>query len=160
MTNSSLLVSDFTVTEIDIVYRNKCRAKDRAKISTSNDAYKILLSNWNMDKIEIVEQFKVLLLNRKNACLGISEVATGGTSACIVDPKVIFATALKAAASSIILAHNHPSGSLSPSPADMKLTHKLHAGGIHLDITVLDHFIITPDGYYSMADAGVMPLPL
>ena len=74
----------------------------------------------------------------------------------VADPKVIFAAAIKSAASSIILAHNHPSGNLRPSSADISLTRKIKAGGELLDIAVSDHLIISREGYYSFADEGLM----
>ena len=108
-----------------------------------------------MNRIELVEQFKILLLDRSNSCLGISHISTGSISGCLVDPKIIFATVLKARASSVILAHNPPSGNLQPSQADIELTKKLKAGGALLDVAVLDHLIVTPFSYYSFADDGL-----
>lgn len=90
-------------------------------------------------------------------CLGISEIGIGGISSCVADPRPIFATALKGKASKIILAHNHPSGSLEPSKADKDITLKAVNGGKLLDIAVLDHLIITSGSYKSFADNGLMP---
>ena len=145
----------FSVSEVELIYRNKVNPTDRHKIRHSTNAYDILLSAWDMNKIEMVEQFYVLLLDRSQSCLGISNIFTGGVSGCLIDPKIVFATALKANASSIILAHNHPSGNLSPSKADIALTDKLRAGGALLDIAVSDHLIVTPYNYYSFADEYV-----
>ncbi len=122
-------------------------------------AYKFLLSAWDMNRIELVESFKILLLDRRNACIGISEISMGGVSGCLADPKIIFATALKSRASNLILAHNHPSGQVEPSNADIAISRKLREGGRVLDITVLDHLIVTPEKYYSFASEGVL-LPL
>lgn len=146
----------FSVSEIELVYRNKINPKERPKVTTSTVAYDILMQSWDMNKIELIEQFAVLLLDRGKNCLGISHVSTGSISACIVDPKVVFATALKARASGLILAHNHPSGNLTPSKADEYLTDKLSRGGNILDISVLDHLIVTPRGYYSFSDDGML----
>jgi DNA repair protein RadC len=74
----------------------------------------------------------------------------------IADPKVIFSAALKACASSIILSHNHPSGNLKPSNADIQLTKKIVNAGNLLDIAVLDHVIVSAEGYYSFADEGLL----
>ena len=101
------------------------------------------------------EQVEIVLLNRANKVLGISEVSTGGFSGTVADPKVIFSIALKACASSIIL-HNHPSGNLKPSQADLNLTKKIKNGGELLDIAVLDHIILTADSYFSFADEGLI----
>ncbi len=147
----------FSVTEVELVYRNKIKPEERPKVRHSSNAYDLLLAAWDMNKIELVEQFMILLLDRSNACLGISLVSTGAISACLVDPKIIFATALKARASSIVLAHNHPSGNMRPSQADISLTQKIVLGGKYLDIGVPDHLLISPTGYYSFGDEGLMP---
>ncbi|WP_240543751.1 JAB domain-containing protein [Spirosoma foliorum] len=88
----------------------------------------------------MLEQFKILLLDCQNNCLAISDIATGGMSACLVDPKVFFVTALNANASGIILSHNHPSGSQQPSQQDLALTRKLADCGKLLNTAVLDHY--------------------
>lgn len=109
-----------------------------------------------MGKVELQEQFRVLLLDRKNGCMGISTVATGGISACVADPKIVFALALKASPAGIIIAHNHPSGNKSPSNAGEELTRRFVAAGRLLDLPVLDHIIVTREGYTSLADEGYM----
>jgi DNA repair protein RadC len=148
----------FAVTEIELMYRNQVLPENRPIIYSSNTAYDILLNCWDMNKIELVEDFMILLLDRSNYCLGISRVARGTISACLVDPKIVFATALKAKASGIILAHNHPSGIETPSIQDKRLTKKLKDGGDLLDLNVYDHIIVTPHSYYSFVDNGEMPL--
>ena len=149
-------ISLFQVSEINISYRPKFKACERHQVSTSSDLYSILYHNWDHNKLELQEQFKIVLLNRANKVLGISEVSTGGFAGTVADPKVIFSTALKACASSIILSHNHPSGNLKPSQADLNLTRKIKSGGEVLDIAVLDHIIITADSYFSFADEGLI----
>ena len=114
------------------------------------------LENWDKDKLEFVEQFKILLLNRANKVLGIFEVSTGGVSGTVADPKLVFAAAIKANASAMILAHNHPSGQVKPSQADIDLTKKLVGGGKLLEIPVLDHIIVTGEECYSFADEGLL----
>ncbi|MFN8290187.1 MAG: JAB domain-containing protein [Chitinophagaceae bacterium] len=155
---SAAIQTLFNVTEVELVYRNKVNPAERPKITSSSTAYDILMEAWDMNKIELVEQFSILLLDRSNSCIGISTISQGGISACVVDPKVVFATALKARASSIILAHNHPSGNLKPSEADKTITKSLVAGGHILDLRVLDHLIVTPRSYYSFADEGGLRL--
>lgn len=86
--------------------------------------------------------------------LGYSKLSLGGVAGCVIDPKVVFQTALKANASSIILAHNHPSSNLNPSVADLRITTKLIEGGKLLDIKILDHVILSATGYYSLAEKG------
>jgi DNA repair protein RadC len=151
--------SSFMVSEVEIIYRNHVPYNERITVKQSHTAFKILRQSWDENKIELLEQFKILLLDRKSNCLGISEISTGGTSSCIVDPKIVFATALKAKASGLVLAHNHPSGNLVASDADLALTKKLTDGGKLLDIAIIDHLIITAHDFYSFSDNGVMPNP-
>lgn len=144
------------VTEVEIIYKTNVDPQNRPFIGCVDDAYELLLGTWNDSKIEFVEEFKVILVNRANRVLGLSLISTGGVSATIVDAKVIFALALKANASGIILAHNHPSGKLFPSTADRDLTQKLKKGGKYLDIDVLDHLIVSRYGFYSFAEEGLL----
>jgi DNA repair protein RadC len=146
----------YRVAEIQLIYKTNVKPSLRPKISTSKDAYNILLENWDDSKIEFVEQFKLMLLNRANKVLGILEVSTGGVSGTVADPKVIFVAALKGNASGIIVAHNHPSGNLAASQADIDLTRKLKEAGKFLEIQVLDHVIVTTEKYFSFADEGLM----
>lgn len=140
------------VAEIQLTYRNKVRAKDRPVITCSRDAYWVLKSNWS-DQMGLLEEFNILLLDRSNRVLALCPISKGGISATIVDLKIVFAAALKGRASSIILAHNHPSGNLRPSQEDIDLTHKFKEAGKVLEIQVLDHLILSPDGgYYSFGD--------
>lgn len=148
--------NQFEVAEIQLSYKSKVKPSQCPKINSSKEAYSILLDSWDDDKLEFIEQFKILLLNRANRVLGICEVSTGGGGATIVDPRVVFVAAIKSNSTSIILAHNHPSGQLRPSEADIKLTKRLTEGGRLLDIPVLDHIILTSEGYYSFADEGLL----
>lgn len=93
------------VSESSLYYKTKIKASDRPQIHQSRDAFKILYNHWDLNKIDIQEQFKILLLNRASRVLGICEIASGGHSATVADPKLIFAHALKVLASGIILAH-------------------------------------------------------
>ncbi len=154
--NANSNVISNQVTEIQITYKSSVKASSRTKITCSNDAYHILKQNWNSDILELREEFKILLLNRANKVLGLVNISSGGVSGTVADPKLIFSGALKANACGIILAHNHPSGNLKPSEADISLTTKLKEGGILLEISVLDHLIITEDGYFSFADEGMI----
>jgi DNA repair protein RadC len=96
-----------------------------------------------------------LLLNRGNQVLGVYSMSKGGVSGTIVDAKLVFSVALKCNASSIIIAHNHPSGSLTPSEADKRLTQKLKKASQYLDIVLLDHIIVTKEDFYSFSDNGL-----
>jgi DNA repair protein RadC len=146
----------YEVAEIQLTYRSNVKPSLRPKINVSKDAYELLKENWDASRIEFVEQFKAVFLNRANKVLGILEVSTGGVSGTVADPKVIFVAAIKANASSFLVAHNHPSGNLSPSQADIDLTRKLRDGGKLLEIQLLDHLIVTVEGYYSFADEGAL----
>lgn len=146
----------FQVAEIQLSYSSNVKPSLRPKISHSNDACQILKQSWNESKLELVEQFKVMLLNRANKVLGILEVSTGGITGTVADPRLIFVAALKAGATGIILAHNHPSGNLNPSQQDIDLTRKIKEGGKLLEIQLLDHLIITSESYYSFSDEGLI----
>ena len=146
----------FEVAEIELVYKSKVKASARPQITSSKSAYEVLLKAWDENKIEFVEQFKVLLLNRANKVLGIYEVSTGGITGTVADPRLIFVAALKSNSCSMILSHNHPSGNLKPSRQDKELTSKIKQAGELLDIKVLDHLIVTNEAYYSFADEGIL----
>lgn len=144
------------VAEIEISYKPLIKPSLRPKLSSPEDAYRLLIDSWDMEKIELVEQFKVMLLNRAKRVLGICSLTTGSATGTIADPRLVFAIALKANASEIIIAHNHPSGNLMPSTADEKLTLKMKAAGELLDIPVIDHVIVSIEGFYSFAKEGLL----
>lgn len=102
------------------------------------------------------EVFYVLFLNRNNEIIAEKQIFRGGVSATIIDPRIIFREAIHHLASAIILSHNHPSGNLTPSQADIEITRKLVSGGKVFDIQVLDHIIVSARGYYSFADQGLL----
>ena len=149
-------LSLFQVSEITVSYYSKFKACDRPKVSSSAEAYEILYNNWDLGKSQHQEQFKTLMLNNANRVIGISEIAAGGLAGVLADPKIIFSTALKANTCCLILAHNHPSGNLKPSEADIRITRKLVEGGKFLDLPVVDHLILTNDGYYSFGDEALI----
>ena len=145
------------ISEVELVYHRKVKANDRPKVSCSQDAYALFRENWNDLKINLCEQFKVMMLDRNNRCMGIANISSGGVSGTVVDNKLVFATALKSRACNLIVAHNHPSGNLEASQQDHQVTQKMVAAGKVLDLPVLDHLIITDESYRSMADLGMMP---
>lgn len=144
------------VAEIELVYRNQVKPSERPAIKCSQDCYNILLDYWNDNSIELFEECKLVLLNQAGRVLGIIDLSAGGVTGTVVDAKLIFAAALKANAPRIILAHNHPSGNLKPSEADKRITEKVASAGKLLDIKLLDHLIITTEGYYSFGDEGAI----
>lgn len=142
------------VSEIKVSYSNT--NNDKIKISDSQTSYKVALAHWDLSVIEFVEEVKVILLNNANMVLGIYDLARGGTSSCVVDLKIILSVALKTHSSAIILIHNHPAGKVKPSQADKTLTTRLKKACGYLDISLLDHLIITKDQYYSFNDMGIL----
>ncbi|TDO96106.1 RadC family protein [Flavobacterium sp. 245] len=145
-----------TVSEIELIYKTKVKNSERPQIKSSKDAYKLVLSAWDYNKIELFEQFKVLLLNQAHKVLGIYEISSGGIAGTVVDLRLIFSSALKANATSLMMIHNHPSGNLTASEADIQITRKVKEAGRLLDITLLDSLIITTESYYSFADEGTL----
>jgi len=124
------------------------------KIGSSRDAYEFLIPVFGK-QIEIKEQFFVLLCNNSNLVLGHFKVGEGGINSTLADLRLIFAGALASLSTAIVLAHNHPSGNLTPSDADLKLTRRIKEAGVLLEIKVLDHIILSPNkAYYSFADEG------
>lgn len=144
------------ITEVELTYRSPTKASERVRVVSSKIAHRIFLETWDMNKIELQEQFRVMFIDGNNSCMGVATVATGGVTTCFVDLKLVFAMALKVNASGIILAHNHPSGSLRPSRADQTLTGQFIAAGKILDMAVIDHLIVTREGYKSLSDDGLM----
>ena len=125
----------------------------KPKISSSADVYELMQQEM-LDQPH--EMFWALLLNRANHVMHKVQISSGGVSGTVADPKLIFNKALEALASSVILVHNHPSGNLKPSKADVELTRKIQDGGKFLEIPVLDHVIFTDNGYFSFADEGLL----
>jgi DNA repair protein RadC len=142
--------------EIQLVYKTRVKASERPYITSSKTVYQLALQSWNPDTIEFFEQFKIMLLNQSNRVLGIYEVSSGGIAGTSVDLRLIFVAALKANAVSFIMIHNHPSGQVKPSEADKQITSKVKDAGRIMDITLLDHLIITPETYYSFVDEGAL----
>ena len=144
------------IAEVKLSYEpNNYDIKNRPTMTTSRQVYEALFNFWDKSQIAYRESFKVVLLNRASRIIGIMNVSEGGQSATVVDPKLILQSALLSHAASIILAHNHPSGNTQPSEADINLTKKIKQGAAFLDISLLDHIILTPDEYYfSFADEG------
>jgi len=145
------------VAEVELRYRTNVHPDNRAQTKSSQDAYRILFDSWNKNTIEHIEEFKLLLLNRANRVLGMVALSKGTTSGSIVDIKVILQYAIKANASSIIVAHNHPSGNPEPSEADKKITNRIKQACELMEISLLDHLIILPiENYYSFSDDGLI----
>jgi len=145
----------FFIQEVEVRYKNVTPKNERAKIQSSHDANEILRIAMG-DLIDYKEAFYILLLNNSNEVLGVSKLSEGGITGTLVDVRLLFQIALKSHAVGVILAHNHPSGTLRPSEADKSLTQKLKKAGDYLDIKVLDHLIITTESYFSFADENIL----
>jgi DNA repair protein RadC len=143
------------VAEIAITYSpNKAY---KPIIKSSADAYFHLLRFFPEDTISLQERFVAGYVNRANRLIGACNISTGGITGTVADPKLILAIALKSAATGIILAHNHPSGNLKPSSADIELTKKIQSACKFLDIQLLDHIILAPEeAYYSFVDENIL----
>jgi DNA repair protein RadC len=141
------------VAEITVKYDIKVKNADRPQIKSSQAAAQILQPFYD-EFIDYKEVSYVILLNRANRLLGVHKLSEGGMSGTVIDLKILFQAALLAGASAVILSHNHPSGTLKPSTQDETLTKKVIESGKMLEIDVLDHVILTSDGYFSFADEG------
>lgn len=139
--------------EVTISYQRKVPFKEMTTVTESYSAFKYLSSikEWKKN-IDHIESTYILLLNRSNNILGYSNIGKGGIHGCVIDPIIIFQTAIKTNAVAIILAHNHPTGRLEPSKQDIAITKKIKSGAKILGIQLLDHLIISSDGYYSFSD--------
>lgn len=126
------------------------------KITSSSDAYRLLLPLYDPGTIELQEMFMILFLNRANQAIGWYKLSVGGITGTVADPRLILGVALKTASCSIVISHNHPSGNLTPSLADKQLTEKIAAACKFMDICLLDHIIVTPTSFLSFADEGLV----
>lgn len=142
------------VSEIQVSYKpNKMVS---SKITTSFDAVQIIRKFWNEETIEMQEEVKVILLNNSNCVLGIYNLSKGGIASSLVDIRLVLSVTLKCLAPGIILVHNHPSGNLKPSAADLNIVKKLNQSCKLMDITLFDNIIITKESYMSFADDGLL----
>lgn len=138
------------IEEVKLTYKNKVKASDRPRIACAKDAYKVFLKSWDKEQIELLEECKAMFLDRRLRVMSIASISKGGMSGTVVDLRLVFAMALKRRADSLVLAHNHPSGSLRPSQADIGLTKQFYEAGRILQIELKDHLIVTNDGFYSI----------
>lgn len=147
--------SAIKISEIEVSYRPAIGRK--SIITSSLDAYTEIKQFFDADTLALQEQFVVMYLNRANRVIGIYPLSTGGITGTVADLRLIVSVALKTVATSIIMAHNHPSGSLKPSRQDEELTRKIKDACIFLDIKLTDHLILSPENeYFSFADEGLI----
>lgn len=121
-------------------------------VKQSYQIAQIFRDKWEEGELEYRESIKVAYLNRQNRVLGVMTVSSGGTASSVFDLKLVLTGALLANSSSIILCHNHPSGSMRPSPEDDKITQTLKEGAKMVGLKLLDHIILTKDNFYSYQD--------
>jgi len=143
--------------EVELVYRTSASNANKPQLSSPEEVSDYLRSIWNQDHIELQEEFYVLLFNNAMRVLGWSKISSGGRTATIVDVSYIVQLAVLSNASSVIIAHNHPSGTLKPSTADINLTKRIQNALQILSITLKDHIILSRQGYYSFLDHNRMP---
>ena len=147
----------YTLNEIQVSYRNRLSIKEHEKVISSKHAKEVLYHLWDKDTIALHESFKVLLQNNSNKFKGVYELSKGGITGALVDIRILMAIALKTLSTALIVAHNHPSGILCPSDADIKITKKIQRACKYFDIKLLDHIILSPSGeYYSFADQRIL----
>lgn len=133
--------------------RQAAASREKEVVSSSSDVAAYL---QNLLKDYRHEVFAVLFLNRANKVNHFQIISQGGITGTVADPRIILRKALEEDAVSLVLCHNHPSGSLKPSRADEELTQKIKEAARFFDIKVLDHLIVSDDGYFSFADEGIL----
>ena len=142
--------------EIKLSYKNKTKQSDFFQVSTPDDIHKLIRACFDADTLLWREEMILLCLNRANKVIGFFRVSVGGLASTLCDPKVVFTIALNCGAHSIILAHNHPSGNLQPSKADLDLSKRIKQAGSLLDIVLLDNLILTDTAYLSFSNEGLL----
>jgi DNA repair protein RadC len=142
--------------EISIKYKGT-KKTELKQLTSSKETAEVLKLMYDADTFDWREEMILICMNRANKVIGYYKMSTGGTTGTVCDPKIVFTTALNCAGTtSLILSHNHPSGNLKPSDADKQITNKIKDAGKLLDITLLDHVIMTDEGYFSFADEGLI----
>ncbi len=144
------------ISEIEISYKPHVNPSDCPRVTKSKDAYRLFIDTWDKKRFEFIQECRVMLLNSDHRVLGIVTVPRGSCVKTMIEPKLLFAIALKAYASEIIVTHNRLAGNLKPGPSDLELSEKLVSAGSLLDIKVADYFIITTEGFYSFSFEGVL----
>lgn len=148
---------DKGIPTIKISYSQNLPLDQQLKFTQSMHAAELLFASWDKGTIELYEEFKVIFLNNGHVVKGIFNASAGGFAGTVVDIRMIFGAALQSCVPLLILAHNHPSGTLKPSEADREITKKIVEAGRLLDIKVIDHIILSPTGdHYSFADSGIL----
>jgi len=129
---------------------------DKVTITSPEKMVEVMRSIFDADTILWTEEVIMVCLNRANDVVGYYKVSSGGFSGSVLDPRVVMTIALQNASSSIILAHNHPSGNLKPSDSDKTITEKIKNACSFFDMKLLDHLIITDENYFSFNEGGLI----
>lgn len=127
----------------------------KAKIKTSQDCEQVIRKFYS-DDIEIYESFFLLLLNRANVTIGYAKISQGGITGTVVDVKIVLKYVVDSLACGVVFCHNHPSGNITPSEEDKRITTRIKEALKYLDTAVLDHIILTSENYFSFADNGLL----
>jgi len=142
-----------TLAEITVSYRPHQEHLEMPALSNSQKTFDVVRTLFPKDRVRLQEQFIVLYLNKSNKLIGYYRHSIGGISGTVADIRIILGVALKCAATSMILAHNHPSGNLKPSSADIELTRKISEAARLMDVMLLDHIIVSDcEDYFSFSD--------
>lgn len=155
--NDTMIPNLLQVSEVKITYQPKVKASQRYTVRTSADANHFLFMYcYDLQTIEYKESFKVVYLSSNNKILGFTTLSEGGSEGTVVDVKQILQACLLANAKQVIISHNHPTGTLTPSTYDDMTTSKVRKALETVDIKLADHIIVLPEGvdYYSYADEG------
>lgn len=152
MKTEQTVVNDPMLAEIKLTYSSGAKNHDYPIIDNPADVYGYLCDIWEDGKLELQEEFIVIILNSALRALGWSKISTGGKTATIVDVAMVIQIALLANAHAVIIAHNHPSGTMRPSSADINLTNRINKSLKLMGITLHDHVIIARDQYYSFKE--------
>lgn len=144
------------VAEVTLVYKTKVKPNERLQVHNSHQMASIFRSVWNVNNIELLEESKIMYLNKANRVLAVYPLSVGGVSGTIIDVKLVLIAALRLHASQLAICHNHPSCNNSPSKTDQFVTEKIKTAAGYLNISLIDHIILTKDSHYSMAEEGLI----
>ena len=150
------------VSEVTIQYVNKVKHKDMVSVTSSKSIYDILKSIFDPNTIQLKEYFYAIYLNRSNKILAVKKISEGGIAGTVVDLKELITTqfllkeSCRLNSTALIVAHNHPSGNPKPSQQDISMTKNIKQGLGLFNISLLDHIIVTADGYCSFSDEGLI----
>ena len=144
----------YKAAEVKLTYNSRVKASERYQIRNADDSAELFFRIWDKSTIEHIEEVKMILLNRANRVLGVVHLSKGGLNGSIIDTRIVLQYAIKANASAVILAHNHPSGNLGASDADSRITNNVKEALKLVDIELLDHLILTFEEKYASIENG------